>query len=96
MTVRLMNPSVVDALEATMREYGKCLKGIRVAGKRIVPSSGVVAAFSVRNLCGNITVYGFGSYPKTPYQYYRLERTERQVGNHVHFWKLERRFVYGK
>lgn len=72
--------------------FRPCLKwkrGLEFSGGN-TPSSGLVAAVALRQLCKSVTVYGFGaSGPRSPYQYYVMGATHRKGGNPVHSFETE-------
>jgi len=96
--VQKLHRATVQQAQKALVSYARCLEKSEIGGKgkkftgEFNPSSGLVAAFFLHNLCDKITVYGVGIADvdaKVPYQYYHLAGTERGRGNVVHSFKAE-------
>eukprot|EP00854_Cymbomonas_tetramitiformis_P008160 gene8160-9692_t len=56
----------------------------------VTPSSGLLAVYMLMYLCEKVSVYGFGTDRRSPYQYYRFFNTERRAGaSEVHSFDHE-------
>lgn len=90
--VVLLNFNLVAQARELLGMYRNCL---RVGGRTFtgggVPSSGLIAIFALKDLCGQVDVYGFGSLGRrrAPYQYYNLHNTQRSRGNPTHSFAAE-------
>jgi len=89
----LLHPDALTRTRRALDSYRRCALA---GGKRFsgggAPSSGLVLVYNLKDICGRVSVYGFGSdrvQGRAPaYQYYT-----RREGNPTHSFSAEMEFI---